>query len=325
MDSRFEHLSFRAHRYQGLRTGPSILITGAVHGNETCGTVAIERLRGEIESGALPLRAGSLTLVPITNPLAYAQQTRNGDRNLNRNLQPTATPRDFEDHVANWLCPLMKGHDVLLDIHSTHASNPPFVMLGPRNNAGPLQPYTHEKAEREWALRLGPKRFVDGWLEVYAKGVQTRLERAKAQGREGSLDAHPSYGIGTTEYFRSTGGLCVTLECGSHADPKSPQVAYQAIRNTLAHFGLTQDPAPEAANSYEFLSMVEVIDRLDPADQFAKSWGSFDTLQNGEPIGTRASGEPVTAPFQGRILFPAANAQPGHEWFYLTRDGGRVV
>jgi predicted deacylase len=41
-----------------------------------------------------------------------------GDRNLNRNLRPTAVPQDFEDRIANVLCPLLDAHDVLLDLHS---------------------------------------------------------------------------------------------------------------------------------------------------------------------------------------------------------------
>mgnify|MGYP000470466852 CR=1 FL=1 len=97
-----------------------LIVTGAVHGNEVAGTHGIRRVIAEIESGALALARGSVTFVPITNPKAYALKRRNGDRNLNRNLQPTApgvAPAEFEDHIANWLCPLMAQHDALLDLH----------------------------------------------------------------------------------------------------------------------------------------------------------------------------------------------------------------
>jgi hypothetical protein len=36
-------------------------------------------------------------------------------------------------------------------------------------------------------------------------------------------------------------------------------------------------------------------------------------------LGGRADGTPVVAEFTGRILFPDVNAQPNHEWYYLTR------
>jgi predicted deacylase len=61
---------FKAVSYQSLRPGPRLLVLGAVHGNETSGTQGILRVLGEIESKALSLVAGSVTFVPITNPLA---------------------------------------------------------------------------------------------------------------------------------------------------------------------------------------------------------------------------------------------------------------
>ncbi len=37
-------LPFKSIRYQGPRPGPRLVVLGAVHGNETCGTRAIERI-----------------------------------------------------------------------------------------------------------------------------------------------------------------------------------------------------------------------------------------------------------------------------------------
>ena len=82
------------------------------------GTQAIEALLPELDSGRLQLTRGCLTLVPVTNPLAYRQGTRQGERNLNRRLRPEPDPREFEDRIANVLCPLLAAHDVLLDLHS---------------------------------------------------------------------------------------------------------------------------------------------------------------------------------------------------------------
>src|SRR5471032_3542952 len=96
-------LHFKSINYTGQGSGPRLIVTGAVHGNETCGTKGIQRVMAEIDSGALPILAGSVTFVPITNPLAYAKGVRSGDRNLNRNLFPNDNPQDFEDRIANWL------------------------------------------------------------------------------------------------------------------------------------------------------------------------------------------------------------------------------
>src|SRR5450755_2350682 len=109
---------FKAVSYASVQPGTRLIVLGAVHGNETCGTQAIARVVSEIDAGTLRLAAGQLTLVPVANPLAYTEHRRAGDRNLNRQLAPTATPNTYEDHVANWLCPLLAAHEVLLDLHS---------------------------------------------------------------------------------------------------------------------------------------------------------------------------------------------------------------
>jgi predicted deacylase len=317
-------LHFKSVTYGGTRPGPRFIVTGAVHGNETCGTKAILRVMDDIESGRLALAAGAVTFVPVTNPLACAKGDRVGDRNLNRNLAPTQDPVDFEDRVANWLCPLLARHDILLDLHSTRAQNPAFAMLGPADNDGPLQPFRHAALERGLARRLGVHRFVDGWLDTYAKGVARRVSRiGLAATRSESLNTDPKYGIGTTEYMRSQGGCAVTLECGQHDDPASPEVAWRAIRNTLAHLGLSADPPPTRAASMEALSLVDVIDKADAADAFAREWRSFDPLREGEVIGTRASGEVVRAPHDGWIVFPNAKAEAHQEWYYLARASQR--
>ena len=310
-------IQFKSINYTGLGKGPRLIVTGAVHGNETCGTKGIARVMAQLDSGELRIAKGSVTFVPITNPLAYARGQRTGERNLNRNLFPNDDPQDFEDQVANWLCPLLGQHDVLLDLHSFNAASEPFVMVGPRNNPGPLEPFVHAEQERAMARRLGVRRFVDGWLATYGQGVQRRM----GSGDAAQLKMVLRYGMGTTEYMRSTGGYALTLECGQHADPAAPEVAYRAIMNTLAFLGLIDAPSPEpiALADMEALSMVAVHDKADTGDHFTRTWSSFDAVAKGEQIGVRADGTPVTAEFDGRILFPDTNAQANQEWYYMTR------
>lgn len=317
---------FKSANFQAIAPGPRVLILGAVHGNELAGMHGIRRLLAELNSEQRVLQRGSLTLVPITNPLAYARQQRNGDRNLNRNLAPTDTPQEFEDHIANWLCPLMAQHDVLLDLHSFQAQGQPFVMVGPHNNAGALEPFSHAEKEEAMALRLGVGRFVDGWLSTYAQGVERRRARlGPTMSRQQILDADPRYGIGSTEYMRSVGGYALTLECGQHADPQAPEVAYRAIVNTLVHLGLLDGEAPAVAQNIEALSIYDVVDRFHPEDSFARAWQSFDALRQGDVIGTRQDGAQVLADCDGYILFPNAKANVGQEWFYLARPNTRFA
>ncbi len=61
----------QAHQYRGFMPGPRLIVTGAVHGNETCGTRAIERVIDELARGELRIVRGQVTFVPVCNPLAY--------------------------------------------------------------------------------------------------------------------------------------------------------------------------------------------------------------------------------------------------------------
>lgn len=315
----------QAHQFAALTPGPRLIVTGAVHGNETCGTQAIRRLLGELNEGALVVERGRLTLVPVCNPLAYANSRRFGERNLNRRLLPAEAPREYEDLVANVLCPWLAAHDALLDLHSFRSPGRPFVLRGPANNSGTLEPFAREAEESALAAHLGVNRVVEGWMSAYAGGIERRRARLAAGGDGAAAAAieDPSYGIGTTEYMRSRGGYAVTLECGQHEDPQAPEVAYRAIRNTLALLGLIDAPKPPRVAAIEALQLAAVVDRLHEADAFVKTWTSFDALTEGELIASRHDGSEVRAPRAGYIVFPDPSAKPGHEWFYLAQRSER--
>lgn len=317
--SEFTSLHFQSVSFTGQAPGARLIVLGAVHGNETCGTQAIRRVIGEIESGQVDILAGNVTFVPVTNPLAYARQQRMGDRNLNRNLVPTDAPVEFEDHIANWLCPLLEQHDALLDLHSFHTAGEPFVMLGPEDNQGALEPFSHAAEEIALALHLGVCRFVEGWLDTYAAGVARRLA-AGVSAREADVN----YGVGTTEFMRAHGGIALTLECGQHDDPAAPDVAYRAIHNTLAHLGLIAAPAPAATADTEALKLYQVVDRNHADDKLTREWASFEQVSAGEVIGTRHDGTLVVAGHAGYVVFPNPDAQPGQEWFYLAQRSLRL-
>lgn len=311
----------RTHTLHGLAPGPKLLVLGAVHGNEVCGAKAIAQLLQDIDSGQLNIERGTVTFVPVTNPLAYQLKQRTGDRNLNRNMAPSAIPQDFEDRIANVLCPLLDAHDVLLDLHSFHTGGAPFVMIGPQNNTGTLEPFSQAEQEMQLALCTGAPRIVEGWLDTYARGVQRRAAAPLPAGsaRAQTLVTNPNYGVGTTEYMRSRGGYGVTLECGQHDDPQAVQVARHAILQTLALLSMASLPLEPATGEREILRLVDVTDREHIGDLFSREWRSFDAVQAGEVIGVRYSGAEVKAPHDGFVVFPNPRAEPGQEWFYLAQ------
>ncbi|MCE4556042.1 succinylglutamate desuccinylase/aspartoacylase family protein [Roseateles cellulosilyticus] len=318
----------RIHQFAGLQPGPRLLVTSAVHGNEVHGTKAMAEIARQLDAGQLTLRRGTLTFVPIVNPLAHQLDRREGDRNLNRNLRPPVIAQDFEDRIARVLCPLIAQHDGILDLHSFQSAGQAFAMIGPRNNTGELEPFAQEATESALAGRLGVSRIVEGWLSTYALGLQRRQQRQSDGSRRAQLISDPHYGVGTTEYMRSTGGWAITLECGQHLDPNGPEVARLAILRTLVFLGMLDDAAVEPhrpAQPPEVLQLYDVIDREDMGDSFEHAWASFDAIKRGQQIGTRASGEAVLAPSEGRIVFPNVKSQPGTEWFYLARPSDRVL
>jgi hypothetical protein len=117
---------------------------------------------------------------------------------------------------------------------------------------------------------------------------------------------------------RRQGGYGVTLECGRHEDPAAPEVAYRAIRQTVALLGLADLPLSPPARAFERLRLATVVDRDHPDDRFVRPWASFDALRAGEPVAERTDGTRWCAPRDGRIVFPDASARPGHEWFYFA-------
>jgi L,D-peptidoglycan transpeptidase YkuD (ErfK/YbiS/YcfS/YnhG family)/predicted deacylase len=304
-------------RFCGLERGPRLVVTGAVHGNETCGPAAIWRAIQACRAGEILVRRGEVTFVPVVNGKAYRQGTREGDRNLNRDLREATVVETYEDRVANVLCPLLRRSDVLLDIHSYRSAGEPFVFLGPDNGRGSIQPFLKAAPETSLALRLGPTLILHGWLETYAK---SRAEQARHGEPAGTL----SQGVGTTEYMRVHGGYGVTLECGQHDDPLSAEVAYRAIVRALAHLGLTDEHPPEAVRA-RAIRLTDVVLCLAPGDRLEGGWRTGDPVAAGQTVARRASGELVVAPSDGFVIFPDASAAPFEEMFYFGVPSDRLA
>lgn len=305
-------------QFRSLEPGPKLLILGAVHGNEVCGTIAIRDAVAAFEAGDRALARGTVSFVPVTNPVAHQQGTREGDRNLNRGFDPDGGDTgEVEDRIVAELAPLIAEHDVLVDLHSFKTAGEPFVFLGPPDNDGPLEPFDQAATEEAVALAVGPDRLMYGWLPTYAAG---------AVRREGGSVA---YGIGTTEFARRHGTAAVTVECGQHDDPTAPAVARAAIDHALAVLNLegetSTEALPRADREVELIELHEVHDRLDEGDRFTRRWRSFDRVEAGDTVAIRTDGTPIAASEAGYVVFPNEGTPVGREWFYLARFGDRQL
>ena len=146
------------------------------------------RARARRRHAAAAAPAG-VTLVPVTNPLAYASERRAGDRNLNRKLAPTDDAARVRGPRRQLALPAAR--------RPRGAARPAFVHAPPAcrssssaraDNDGPLEPFAQAAREEALAARLGVGRAVDGWLSTYAAGIAAA---ARARGALSRCDARP--------------------------------------------------------------------------------------------------------------------------------------
>lgn len=108
-------------------TGGDVLIVGGIHGDEPCGYRGIvdfyRAYRTELKRPVTFL---------IANPLACQRKVRYIDADLNRVFGRDAdTPIEHhEEHIADYLRPIVSSFDLVVTLHSTQSTDEPFVIFG---------------------------------------------------------------------------------------------------------------------------------------------------------------------------------------------------
>src|SRR5262245_42739308 len=97
--------------YHALEAGKTLTVLGAVHGNEYCGPEAIRRVISDLDNGVISLQYGTLQLMPVANPKAYAKRLRFVERNLNRYLFPKEKKSNYEDFLDPIVCSVLDKTD----------------------------------------------------------------------------------------------------------------------------------------------------------------------------------------------------------------------
>ena len=304
--------------FHALTPGPRIIVTGAVHGDEPSGPRAISRLIANFRSGALTLTRGTLTFVPVVNTLAWHHGRREGERNLNRDLCEKTMPQSHEDRVANILCPLLRAHDVLIDLHSFASDGAPMVLIGPTDNAGHAEPFAHEQAETALGLALGLPLIVHGWVAAHQRSRDMRADLGLAKVPAAAA------AIGTTEYMRFAGGYGVTIECGQHDAPLGAEIGYLAVLRALAHLGVIKTALPPAPRPTAALEIVEPVLSSHPQDRLDRRFAAGERIVQGQVLGHRHDGTDIVAGFDGAVIFASETAAPGTELCFLCRHSPRL-
>ena len=281
----------KSYTYSAESAGPRLVIFGAVHGNEVCGPIAIRRVMDELDSGQLNLARGQLHFVPIANPRAHAEGKRFIERNLNRYFLPDENPTTYEARLTNILCSIIGNTDYFIDIHSTTAGGVTFASV-----SGDVP------EENRLAAAMGAEIMVYGWQKAYL-----------ASGRP---EPDPKESSGTTAYARSRGAKGVLLECGQHQDPKSIEVAYQAIRRALRTIGLVDAGGETQAAQPTVIRVASVVFRGE-GGELAENWTNFAQVKAGQKLAQMSDGSVINAPADRYMILPNPNAPKNAEWFYL--------
>lgn len=277
-----------AYEYGSTTDGPKLIVFGAIHGDEPCGTAAMFKLINKFKNNDIPLKKGKLTMIPVCNPEAYNQGVRFIEQDLNR-IFAAPDLLTIEGRHALDLIDLIKGHDYILDIHSTSSHGPAFVFDDEN------LPETQKLAQACLADYV-----LTGWPVLY----------------EGT----PGEGGTTLDGARKQNIKGVCLECGQHDDPAAIDVAYASLVNIMAILGLC-DPfrGPEKHSTPETLKMTKRILRPDEKSAFVKNWQGFDVVTKGDILTRNQDGSPLhTADTDGYIIMPSQAARKGQEWFYFA-------
>jgi len=100
----------------GKGSGPHLLITGGVHGDEFEPMAALRRLSQDLDPGQL---AGRVTLVPVVNEPAFRLGQRAAEDNLDlARTCPGRPDGTITEQVAHALSALIRSADFYIDLHT---------------------------------------------------------------------------------------------------------------------------------------------------------------------------------------------------------------
>jgi predicted deacylase len=270
--------------FNSLEKGKNILILGAIHGNEICGTIAITNLIKKIRTKKIVLKSGSVTFIPICNLKAYKKNQRYEEENLNRVIKRHENADSYEKKVANILVEYIVKSDYLLDLHSMHENGIPFVF---QDSEG--------EEERKFVLSLGLGHIIKGWGNIYKDCVIKDY---------------------TTQHFAEENNIvATTVECGSHTDKNSVKVAEKCIFNALKFLKIIESKTNVKNEKVIDITMRRVF--IKEKEGKINNLKHFEPIKKGSVLATYDDGEKIIANDDCIMVLPNYNCKVGEEWFYL--------
>lgn len=157
----------------GRRPGPRLVFTAGVHGDEYEGVRALGELAAELPTLDL---TGTVVLVPVANPEAFAAGTRTSPLdggNLNRSFPGAAGGSPTERLAHLLMTQVITGADLLVDLHAGGTRYAFAPLAGFREWDGPVGAATYRAAlafglPNLWVMNPNPGVFS---YEVCRAGI----------------------------------------------------------------------------------------------------------------------------------------------------------
>lgn len=244
-------------------TGPTVLLTGGIHGDEYEGPIAVSELARTLDPGAVQGRVIMMPAVNIPAVLADKRLSPVDNRDMNRCF-PGNPKGTFSEMLAHYLNSVILPHvDVSVDLHTAgHSSN------------SALSTNMHHVADPELFRRtLDAAAAFGAPFNVVFGGVDEGATLTSAVERRGILS------LGT-----ELGGW-------GRVNVEGVRIGRRGIRNILKHFGLMEGQ-PETAQRDGTAGTRHMVVRDPACYAFAPAAGTFepcnmvgDTVRAGEPAG----------------------------------------
>ncbi|MGW8267169.1 MAG: succinylglutamate desuccinylase/aspartoacylase family protein [Longimicrobiales bacterium] len=297
---------------RGPRSGPTLVAVAGLHGNETAGISALERVLGEL-SGREDQLSGDFVALS-GNRAALGRNRRFLGRDLNRlwtqdrmnafrragvGDHPAGVSPDPEDEEQRELLFALhqalaaaRGEVFFLDLHTTSGPGHPFTTVADASMS-----------------------------RAFAQHIPVPLILGLGETLQGTL----------TGYMTSLGVPAMVFEGGQHGAPGSVECSEAATWLSLAATGMVPEVSfPQVGRGRETLKtaawqlppLLEMRYRhaLTPGDGFRMLPGfrSFQPVEAGQLLAEDRDG-PVRCPMPGRLLMPLYQAQ-GEDGFFLIRE-----
>jgi predicted deacylase len=284
--------------YVGSSTGPRVLISVLMHGNERAGWAAYHEARRILQPRT---HRGSVTLL-VGNPAAVLKRERFIDVDLNRAFRAEhlteGSVQNCEIDRFRVIEKYFRGIDVLVDIHTTSTPCDPFALC-----------LDGDTRHIEFMQQLSVVKYVTiNWRPWLGESTMAWALRWNPE------------------------AIAITVECGQHAAEGSRLIAAASARHALIAAGTISCPPKSAPRRARVLEIIDCAMTAEPAlFSYAQEFECFGVVWGGQVIASEGRNRVFRAPpgENLRIVLPTAREAVRARWsrdvFYIGREINKGV